>query len=239
MFHLAIESSTRRASVALLHDENLIGTRSLETSVATSAALIPEVQNLFSRAGRSLNDMELVSVSAGPGSFTGLRIGVMAAKALAWATGARLVGVESHRVVAWQAAKAIGLETGRAPDLVIASLIPAQRGEWFARVFRYTKGDLVPLGENRIVGPDGLDSLHEGSLFFSGPALEGAGAATVPRGTGRIWAPQSSWHPLAESVGILGLESWRRGDFSDPWRLVPIYGRPSAAEEKMDAARQE
>jgi tRNA threonylcarbamoyladenosine biosynthesis protein TsaB len=238
VLQLAIESSTRRASVALMDQEDLIVARSLDSATPTSAALLPAVEYLFREAGKSTKDLDLVSVSTGPGSFTGLRIGVMSAKTIAWGTGARLVGVDTHRLIAWQAARAIHREMADVGNLAIASLIPAQRGEWFAKLFQVANEELVPAGDNRIVDRDGLVSLFSGNLFFSGPGLEGACGKFVPQGPGRNRAPSSSWTPSAESLGILARESWHNGEFSDPFKLVPFYGRPSAAEEKFSVASQ-
>ncbi len=169
---------------------------------------------------------DVVAVVRGPGSFTGLRVGVTTAKALAWTTGARLVGVSGFDVIArttarltgWQRPLAIAYDAGRGEVYsTIATPDLASPGGW----------SLAP--SSLLVGSDWIASLPQGAAV-SGPALTALGTLASARGDLQI-APTEAWLPSAAEVATMAAAYAIAGRCDDPATLVPEYLRPSYAEE--------
>lgn len=222
MWIVGIETSGLAGSVALLRDDAVVAERRLDTAGRRHAqTLHAELRDLLQAAGLSAREIDALAVSLGPGSFTGLRVGVVGAKTWAYATGCRVVGVETPLICA-AAAPADWSHVWVVTD--------AQRGDFFVAEYRRDETRrwqrTAPLGivaaaewlrqrqpEERIIGP-GVSRI-----------AEGATAAQVFRDE---WATQ----PSAGVLGQLAHQRLQAGSFDDYWTLVPIYLRPSAAEEK-------
>ena len=222
---LAIESSGRHASVATLWGDaggtRLVGQTLLIGDERTAQVLAPTIQQLLAEADWSPKSVELVAVTVGPGSFTGLRIGVTTAKAFAYAVGADVVGVNTLDALALQA-------TPSASPLW--TILDAQRQELFAARFAVNdQFDVRTEVETQIVPQDEwLANLRPGDRAI-GPALKRV-ASRLPPGVDVL--PEQSWQPLAVSVGQVAWKNYRAGHRDDVWKLSPNYYRPSAAEEK-------
>ncbi|MFM9059972.1 MAG: tRNA (adenosine(37)-N6)-threonylcarbamoyltransferase complex dimerization subunit type 1 TsaB [Planctomycetaceae bacterium] len=188
--------------------------------------LVPALVEVAGRLGWAPRDAELVAVVRGPGSFTGLRVGVTTAKALAWAGGARLVGVSAFDVIARRTARALPSHDGP-----VAIAFDAGRGEVFAATaapdpraptgWRVAPGSLAPAAA-------WLDGLAAGTCV-AGPALAAPGV-TIPAGL--VAAPREAWFPHVAEVGAVGRLLAAADCLDDPAALVPDYLRPSYADEK-------
>jgi tRNA threonylcarbamoyladenosine biosynthesis protein TsaB len=226
---LAIDTSLPTGSVAALV-QSASGTRVAERPLGEAGEharrLMPELVTAAAALGWQIPAVDLVAVVRGPGSFTGLRVGVTTAKTLCWAVDARLVGVSGFEVVARQSAAACG----QPEEVAIA--FDAGRGEVFAALA--TPDDDAPTGwlvtgGELVEANRWLDSIPAGR-WVSGPALEMLGDAAQGRGL-RV-APQSAWRPSAAEVATIGILRAKAGLFDDPQALLPEYSRPSYAEEK-------
>lgn len=176
----------------------------------------------------SLGPSDVVAVIRGPGSFTGLRVGVAAAKALAWTTGARLVGVSGFDVLARRAARVAGWH-----DEPIAIAYDAGRGEVFAATAK-------PTADGWMIAPAilapldaWLESLPAGGRV-TGPALEASERITA-RNDLAVASPEA-WHPLAAEAAAIARARAVADDVDDPHTLLPDYLRPSYAEERKPPA---
>jgi tRNA threonylcarbamoyladenosine biosynthesis protein TsaB len=171
-----------------------------------------------------------VAVTAGPGSFTGLRVGITTAKAFAYATGAEVLGIDTLEVLARQAP---------AHARVVQAVIDAQRQELFAATFE--RPDIATALNRRpqaaspqIMPIDAwLASLKPGDVVI-GPVLSKLREHLPPEVQ---IAPESCWTPMAGSVGRIAARLYAAGERGDLWRLAPTYLRRSAAEEKADVQR--
>jgi tRNA threonylcarbamoyladenosine biosynthesis protein TsaB len=219
----AIETSTRAASVALLEGGTLVAARSLPESIGTAAGLAPAIDEALRQAGWSAAELDLIAVSIGPGSFTGLRVGVTTAKALAYALSCEVLGIDSLEVIAAQAS-----HTGD-----ICAVLDAQRGQLFSGRFRRGDGGGLERREatHIVDAPAWLDSLVAGDLV-TGPGIKRI-VSRLPADV--LVAPEAVWSPQAETVGRLALQAFWQGRRDDIWKLSPNYLRRSAAEEKRDA----
>jgi tRNA threonylcarbamoyladenosine biosynthesis protein TsaB len=222
---LAIETSGRHGSVAALlggdDQSQLIGEAVLAEDQRTAQALAPTIKQLLAASQWLPESIDLVAVTIGPGSFTGLRIGVTTAKAFAYAAGCEVIGVNTLDVIAAQVPPL---------DAPLWAASDAQRQELFAACYgRDERGELHTRREAAIIHQDAwLATLRPGDQV-TGPALRRL-AALLPRGVSA--APSELWQPLAATVGQVAWNEYQSGRRDDFWKLVPNYYRASAAEEK-------
>ncbi|MEM6331375.1 MAG: tRNA (adenosine(37)-N6)-threonylcarbamoyltransferase complex dimerization subunit type 1 TsaB [Planctomycetota bacterium] len=181
----------------------------------TARSLAPALHKLLQQSGWRLEQLDAVAVTVGPGSFTGLRLGVTSAKALAYAAAAVCVPVNTLAVLAAQAGGAAGW-----------AVLDAHRGELFAAPFAGPglTGEVEILAEAAWLG-----RLAEGDTV-TGPVL-GRLRDRLPPGV--TSADPADWLPKAETVAKLATAAVEAGDTVSPFELLPDYYRPSAAEEKL------
>ncbi len=226
MWTIGIETSGRDGSVALLREDEVIAERSLSREGRRHAqSLVHELQALLKVADVTARECELIAVSSGPGSFTGLRVGIVCAKTWAYATGCLLAGVDTLHAVAST------VEPGVQHVDVVAD---AQRGDLFlGQYHRKDCGLWTAQSEVRIVSiEDWLGQLRD-DRAVTGPAMQTLHSRV---GSKAFVLPVANWHPSAVSVAQVGRMMARVGETVSPWLLNPVYLRKSAAEEKADAA---
>ncbi|MDP6174811.1 MAG: tRNA (adenosine(37)-N6)-threonylcarbamoyltransferase complex dimerization subunit type 1 TsaB [Rhodospirillales bacterium] len=221
---LAIETSSRRGSIAMGLGDELLAFESFERNLRHAAELLPAMERATRRLGWTPQDLDQVYVSAGPGSFTGLRIGITVAKTLAQASGLQIVAVPSIAVIA-----------GNAPDgaVNVGVVLDAKRKQVFAGRFQRRDGKLATslpacLTDPRqfvTESPKPLLLLGEG-IKYHGPALQACDVQI---------ADESLFWPSARVVYRLGRELAGRGKFSNPATLTPIYLRMPEAVELWNA----
>ena len=221
---LILETSTSRAGfVALAEGEELRGLRRLDDSRRNARDLAPALQALLREAGWKPRDVHAVLVSRGPGSYTGLRVGVMSAKTFAYATGCAVLGLDTFAAVALRAP----VEASR-----LDVLGDAQQDKVYVQPFgRDGSGwrSLAPLAIRRFA--DWLKE-REATAWVTGPGLrkwETQLPADVPR------VDSARWEPDAASLLQLGLARYLAGERDDVWGMEPLYLRPSSAEEQWQA----
>ncbi|MCH2114364.1 MAG: tRNA (adenosine(37)-N6)-threonylcarbamoyltransferase complex dimerization subunit type 1 TsaB [Pirellulales bacterium] len=229
---LALETSQRQATLAAILDDSsggqrarcsVLSERTLAPEERTAQSLVPAINEMLASCLWRPADVELICVSTGPGSFTGLRLGVTAAKTLAYATEASLVGVPTMAAIAARASA----DGGR-----LWTVLDAQRRELFSACFSVLPGKSAqPLVPTSLLSIDcWLEQVCPGDTV-SGPPV----ASLLERfPTGVVASPAASWAPRAVEVGQLGAAAFHRGEAIDPMQLVPQYYRRSAAEEKAD-----
>jgi tRNA threonylcarbamoyladenosine biosynthesis protein TsaB len=224
MFGLALETSGRIGSVALTGDGRVLSEEQFPHGLQHAARIITVIDSLCRRHGCKPGDLAEVYVSVGPGSFTGLRVGITVAKTLALAGTVKLVGVPSLHVLAQNA-------PAEAAHVVI--VLDAKRGQIFTASF-------ARMGEAwSEVEPAHMDTL--GAMLARSPRpvhLLGEGvayhrSAIDPADAGVVVTDPESWRARAGAVAKLGWELARRGLYADPMTLAPLYVRPPEAEEKF------
>jgi tRNA threonylcarbamoyladenosine biosynthesis protein TsaB len=219
---LAIETSHRSGSVAVLEKGKVLGEKFLPADVPTTRSLHPAIQELLPRVGWRPKDVQLIATTVGPGSFTGLRVGVTTAKVFAYAVGAEVLGLDTLEVIAH-----------RTPQdyREVHTVVDAQRGEVVAGSFRRN-----PQGHFEIAVPPALVPFERWVLSLppraalTGPALA---RYPLPDGTSVEVLPQDLWIPTAAALGELAWIYWCAGRRDDLWGLLPKYARVSYAEEKL------
>ena len=226
---LALESSAVACSVALCEDENLIAQAFQNNGLTHSRTLMPMCEDLLKNCGQTLDNIDLIAVAAGPGSFTGLRIGVSAAKGLAWPGGKPCAGVSTLEAMAWTVAD-LGEELCPAMD--------ARRSQVYNARFAVKDGAPVRLTEDRAISLTDLSS----ELKKDGKTqiIVGDGALLCYNhlqelGIPARLAPPHLRHQTAWGVARAALEQAKRGELCDAGSLAPVYHRLSQAErERME-----
>jgi tRNA threonylcarbamoyladenosine biosynthesis protein TsaB len=223
---IAIDTSHAAGSVAARAGE-AVAERQLGAAGQHARLLAAAISEAAAELGWTPADAELVAVVRGPGSFTGLRVGVATAKAIAWAGGARLVAVSGFEVVATQAARLVGW---RNEPLAIA--YPAGRGEVFAAVATPNGAGGWSVSPGRLLPEDGwIASLAAGSPA-TGPAL--TTLAERLHAAGHPLPPPPAWLPTAAVAADLAIGKALAGATDSPEALVPDYLRQSYADERRD-----
>jgi tRNA threonylcarbamoyladenosine biosynthesis protein TsaB len=218
---LAIETTGQSGSIALLDGTTLAREIMLPAAERSAKSLAPAIREILDASGWQPSDIRLVAVTTGPGSFTGLRVGVTTAKTFAYAMRADVIGVNTLEVIAAQA-----------PDDIerVSAVVDAQRQQVFVREFvRDSTRDFQPIADAAILDNDTWLAGINPATSVSGPGLEKL-AAQIPAGVTIV--AREHWSPRAAMVGQLGWRRYQSGARDDLWRIVPHYFRPSAAEEK-------
>lgn len=225
---IAIDTSLAAGSVAACEGPAR-ATRGLGAAGEHARLLAAAIAEVAAELGWTPADAELVAVVKGPGSFTGLRVGVATAKAMAWAGGAKLLGVSGFEVVAAETAQVMPQDgTGNRGPLAIA--YDAGRGEVFAAVGEPLAEGGWRVGPGALVAADRwIESLPPGCLV-TGPALASLGERVAA--AGHRLAPEAAWHPSALATALLAIPRAAAGAADSPAALVPEYLRPSYADEK-------
>ena len=228
---VAVETSGRLGSVAVARGDTILAASSFNTRQNHGVELMPTVDRLCAQAKVTPHDIGLVFVSGGPGSFTGLRIGVTFAKALALATGVRVVRVPTLDIVAQNALHA----TPRPPKVTV--MLDAKRKNVFAATFAL-EGDLYrPLDEPAERAPaDYLTTQAPVAVLGEGVSFHESAIRSTPSVT---ILPDELNEARAEVVHRLGLRMAREGQFIPQNELIPIYVRRPEAEEKWEARQDQ
>lgn len=230
---LALESSATAASVALCQGEELIAQSFLHTGLTHSQTLLPMAQRLLADCGLTVRDLDLIAVAAGPGSFTGLRIGVAAAKGLAWAAQLPCAGCSTLEAMAWSLAGFSGQ---------VCAAMDARRHQVYNARFQVDGTAPRRLTPDRAIA---LEDLIEELKGCDTPQLVvGDGAqlcydALTAAGIPARLAPPNLRQQTAWGVARQALELARTGQTVSPEVLVPVYHRLSQAERERLAREQQ
>jgi len=218
---LALETTEKIPSVAALDGVQVLRAARLDPARRSAQTLVPGIKQLLADVGWRPSDIQLIALPIGPGSFTGLRVGVTAAKTLGYATGAAVLGVGTLDVIARQS-------SGTAA--VLWTFMDAQRSQLFTARHRLVEQSYQLDRETHIDDIDAWLAMVRPGEAVSGPVL-GRLIDRLP--TGVHLEASSRWAPTAQQVGLLAWERYQAGQRQDLWQLVPHYCRQSAAEEKL------
>ena len=209
-----IETSTECCSVALSRGARILSSRVDETPRQQSAMLAPYIADVLREAGLQASDLDAVAVSEGPGSYTGLRVGVSTAKGICFGAGKPLIGIDTLRILACQA-----VATGPAGHpFRIVPMIDARRMEVYAAIF---DGQARKIGKTEpvILTPDSYqEELRQGPVLFIG-----TGAAKFRALCPHPNASFQPCYPLAEAMLAPALEALQKKEFKDVAYFEPFY----------------
>jgi tRNA threonylcarbamoyladenosine biosynthesis protein TsaB len=221
---LSLDTTTRAGSVAVMRDGILLYERSGDPNLAYAQRLPTDLMTACEAAGVRITDVELFAVAAGPGSFTGLRIGIATVQGLAMAGNRRVVPVSALEALAEAA-------PGDRPR--VAAWMDAQRGEVFAQVFERIDRAARPLGEAIAARPDTVLVTHaalvDQAVFAGDGAVRYMEQIRSSRPDARV---EQSVPPLAGAVAMIASRHPERAVV--PHAIVPIYVRRPDVEIARD-----
>ena len=235
---LSVETATLGGSVAITRGDELLGSIIGDPQTSHSNTLLSDINEVLGRARVSLDQIDLFAAASGPGSFTGLRIGIATVKGLAVTLRRPSIGVSTLRAVAHAAG----------PSPATIALLPAGRGEVFAQLFSVSDtGAVTALDEAAHLPPqrlvDRYKSLEKVLWAGEGAHVQRETIEVAAQQVGTPFSDTSKGEPgwvlaprennLARSVAALALLSFEGGESGSPEALQAIYVRPSDAELKL------
>jgi tRNA threonylcarbamoyladenosine biosynthesis protein TsaB len=244
---LAIETSTMLGGIAIMDDlSGLIAELRLNVKSTHSERLMTGIDHVLKQAGLKVSDIDVFAVAIGPGSFTGLRIGLSTMKGFSYATGKPIVSVPTLEALAWN------FPYCKSP---VCTMLDARKKEVYAALFKWDNNGFIRLINEVSIKIDRLlekikerkdlsSSLaEEGKGEFFGESIIFTGEGTLlyrdkifeVMGEKAISASLEKMVPSPANVAHLGIKKAKKGDFSEPVSLIPFYIRRSEAEIKGDA----
>lgn len=221
---LAVDTATESCGVAVITDGCVQAELSLNHGGTHTKFILAAVDTVLNLMEAALTDIDAFAVTKGPGSFTGLRIGISTIKGMAFATGKPIIGVSSLKVLAHQAG-------GDSP--LVCPIIDARRNEFYWCVYRRKGGDLISLSGEQVGPVDRLADQITDTCMFIGNAVPRC-ATQLPQ----LVKYKVQWAPAGDNVirpAVLAQLAWQRfqkGIVDDAQTLVPVYIRKSDAEMK-------
>ncbi len=222
MLILAFESTAKAASCALVRDGKLVSQYSQCSGLTHSRTLLPMGEDMLKNAELKLADIDLIAVAHGPGSFTGVRIGVSMVKGLAWAADKPCVGVSTLESMAWHGLAAGGL---------VCPVMDARRSQVYNALFRIVDGKPRRLTEDR---PIALETLagelraYDERVFLVGDGAEISFRSLTEKGLPCSLAPENLRMQSAWGVAMAAMD--KKPGTAD--ELLPVYLRLSQAERE-------
>ena len=222
---LGIDTSTSCGSVGLIDDGEVLADYLLNIPVTHSERLLGAIEFVLKETRCPIENLEGWAISLGPGSFTGLRIGVSTVKGLAFATGKPVVGVSTLDVLASQIAPTSHL---------ICPILDARKKEVYTAFYRYEEDGFLRRQSNyQAIGPEDLVKKITGQTIFLGDGVRTYRDFLLNSLPSLAIFPLSPLHVSHGSmVAKLGSELLQKGEYLDLSTFVPIYVRPSEAEMK-------
>ena len=228
MLILAFETSAKAASVALLDEKKLLGESYQNTGLTHSQTLMVMAEDLLKQCSKSVSDVTAVAVAEGPGSFTGVRIGVAAAKGFAWGGELPCYGVSTLEAMG----ESLGVYQG-----YVCACMDARRNQVYNALFYVNQRHMTRVSEDRAIA---LSELKEELAVLEGPIfLVGDGAALTHRTLAQdipnlVLPPEHRMHQRAVGVALLAAKKAEAGETGDANALSPNYLRLSQAERERN-----
>ena len=232
MLTLAFETSAKAASVALMDGSHLLGESYQNTGLTHSQTLMVMAEDLLKTCGYTPKQVQAVAVAAGPGSFTGIRIGVAAAKGFAWGAELPCYGVSTLEAMA----RSLGIYDG-----YVMPVMDARRSQVYNALFLAEGGTLTRIREDRAIA---LADLAEDVKIFKKPIFLVGDGSTLCYNTleeavpNLVLPPEHRMHQRASGVGLAAAEMIKQGLPGNGAELTPNYLRLSQAERERLAREQ-
>ncbi len=224
---LGIDSSAKTASVSIVEDGKILALLYSHTGFTHSVTLMPTVQNALKITGLTTGDIDAFAVSAGPGSFTGVRIGVAAVKGMAQPENKPCVAVSTLEAIAYPL---------KGFDCIAVSVMDARRGQVYHASFKCESNGLSRLCEDEAISIEELYKklkIAELPIYFIGDAAELCYKTVGYRLKNTKIAPEQIRYQKADSVALLAFEKLQKGEAVLPRSLLPVYLRESQAQQNL------
>lgn len=223
---LAVETATARQSVAILENDTIVAQRDQDAEGAHGALLLPAIDGLLSQCGWRLRNLDGLACSIGPGSFTGIRVGMATCLGLRAATGLPLVLVPTLEAMAWNV---------RTTSLPICPVLTSRKGEIYWALFRWTAEERLDRVLSEQVGPPNrlAHSLIEETMIFGSGWVAMESEIRAALSVSVMAGPESATMPSAVHVAQIGLKRLRQGEIAGDV-VTPLYVQRAEAEVQYD-----
>lgn len=222
---LAVETATRYQSVALMDGTVLLAETNQENCASHASSLVPAIHDLLTSLSCPFSAIEGLVVSAGPGSFTGLRVGLSTMVGFRTVTGLPLVTVPTLEAMAWS------YRTSRHP---VCPMLIARTNEVYWAQFQWENGHAVRLLEDRVgTIQDMIETIHQPTILFGEGWLRHQGMIMETIGDMAIGGTSESMNPSAYHVGLASLDAFQAGNLAGS-HISPHYVQRSDAEVQWD-----
>jgi len=211
---LAIETSTRNSSIAISDGDTILAEWKSIDRLSASRDLVPNIDAALKRVGWILGDIDSFAISIGPGSFTGLRVGVAILKGLNLVTETPIVAVPTLDVIAQNAGET---------NLPICVIVDAKKKNLYSSLYRRKGSGIIRDWEYTLLSPEELVKRCAGETFFLGDGIGQYGEHIKKTLSGARLADEALWYPDVKNVARLGLEKGEKGEFTEPDKLAPLY----------------
>ncbi|SMC25138.1 tRNA threonylcarbamoyladenosine biosynthesis protein TsaB [Desulfacinum hydrothermale DSM 13146] len=220
---LAVDTSTLSGSVALCTEERVVAEWSLVSAQTHNRRLLAGVDRILGDAGWDLEEVDAFAVTVGPGSFTGIRIGLSTLKAMAWALGKPLCGVTTLEALAAPLAVS---------SLPVCPMVDARKKEIYAALYRpKAPEELIEERPPSALSPEAVLEWVQEPVWVCGDGWLEYGSMLRKRLGDRLLDPGPAYHGIrAAHVGRIALKKLAAGVPTNPAEIVPTYIRPSEAE---------
>jgi len=219
---LAVDTATRSCSVAVVEERSLLAEMTTVRKQTHSKHLMEMINRVMDLSGLTLSKLDGFAVTSGPGTFTGLRIGISSVKGLATASRKPVVGVSSLESLAVQASFF---------PYLICPLIDARRGEVYFSRYRFQNGRLKKEADEQVFPPEkAVFDLNEACLFIGDGALLYQKMILNKMGKSAFFASSFQNTIRASTVAYLSMNRFKNDDTDDVGKFVPHYIRRSDAE---------
>ncbi len=230
MLTLAFDSTAKIASAAVMRDGHLLASFSIDNGLTQSELLLPMAEDMLNRLKLSFDDITLLACSVGPGSFTGVRIGVSLVKGLGFGRNIPIAPVSTLEALAYNLS---GL------DGIIVPVMDARRDQVYSALFRHTDEGIVRLFDDDALSLDALAELlksHEGEpIYLVGDGYDKAWKSLSERGITLMTTPPLLRLESAASVAVVAQRLFAEGKCVSDTVLAPVYLRlPQAERERLE-----
>lgn len=213
---LSIDTSTKNCSVAIHQEDKLLAISELFSEKSSSGMLTTLIQNVVKYANLQFKDLDAIAVAKGPGSYTGLRIGVSTAKGLCYTLDKPLIAVNSLEAMAYQLKDFIDAEW------LLCPMIDARRMEVYCAIYRARSLYEIEATQAKIIDEDSFDKLlQKNSIVFFGDGAEKC--RKILQNSDNAFFLDTEIHPSARTIGYLAYEAFKQKQFENIADFEPFY----------------
>lgn len=230
MLTLALDTATKVCSISLCRDEEILAEYTINMGMTHSEGLLPQIEQLLERCKVQKQEIELLAVSMGPGSFTGLRIGLATAEAMAYSWQCCLHGVDTLEALAYN----IPVE-----NIVLSPVLDAQKGNYYQALYKWEQGELIEIAPVEVVSKEKLLARiaeQEGSCLLLGECDK---LAKLELPNNIKLAPKALRMPKGSSVALAAVKGFDAEKDKKIFGLEPYYIRRSEAEELWEQRQKQ
>ncbi|MDA3895301.1 MAG: tRNA (adenosine(37)-N6)-threonylcarbamoyltransferase complex dimerization subunit type 1 TsaB [Desulfobacteraceae bacterium] len=227
---LAVDTATKSCSVAVIDEKSVISEFSVNHNDTHSKFLMGMIRDILNICHLSVNDLDGFAVTLGPGSFTGLRIGLSAVKGIALVTGKPVVGVSTLEVLAYQVFGS---------DKLICPMMDARRNEVYAARYRFKNLKLEIDTPSMVVSPEkAIENINEACILAGDGALLYQDLIKNRLGSKAVFTNFTQHFIRASTVGHIAMKRFKSNNTDDISLIEPLYIRPSDAEKNLNRSPQ-